>query len=70
MTEEDEEFERIMRRQAEYLLNPRWEDKKWKGLTDEEIHEIAWPLGGETVQAIIKHAILQAEKLLKDKNDT
>ena len=40
----------------------------WVGLTDEEIHEIAWPNGNETLQAIIKHSILQAEQLLKDKN--
>jgi len=45
-------------------LNPR----EWFGLTDEEIHEIAWPNGNETLQAIIKHSILQAEQLLKDKN--
>ena len=41
---------------------------EWVGLTDEEIHLIAWPHGGETMQAIIKHTILQAEKLLKEKN--
>ena len=43
-------------------------ERPWVGLTDEEIHEIAWPNGNETLQAIIKHSILQAEQLLKDKN--
>ena len=43
--------------------------REWVGLTDEEIHDIAWPHGGETIQAIIKHTILQAEKLLKEKNN-
>lgn len=48
--------------------HPAFQKRTWVGLTDEEIYEIAWPNGNETLQAIIKHSILQAEQLLKDKN--
>ena len=73
MTEEDEEFERIAKKRQyliDYIMEPPlvFKQKEWKGLTDEEIHLIAWPHGGETMQAIIKHTILQAERLLKEKN--
>jgi hypothetical protein len=70
MTEEDEEFKRIERRieiETQPLINFT-EQKVWVGLTDEEIHNIAWPHGGETMQAIIKHIVLQAEQLLKERN--
>jgi len=73
MTEEDEEFERIAKKRQyliDYIMEPPLvsKQKEWVGLTDEEIHLIAWPHGGETMQAIIKHTILQAERLLKEKN--
>jgi len=73
MTEEDEEFERIEKKRQyliDYIKAPSLVSKKkeWLGLTDEEIYLIAWPHGGETMQAIIKHTILQAEQLLKEKN--
>lgn len=45
-------------------LNPR----EWNGLTDEELHEVAWTYGNETMQALVKHAMLQAENILKEKN--
>jgi hypothetical protein len=48
--------------------HPNFQKRSWVGLTDEEIHNIAWPHGGETMQAIIKHTVLQAEQLLKEKN--
>ena len=70
MIEEDEEFKRIERRielETQPLINFT-KQKQWAGLTDEEIHNIAWPHGGETMQAIIKHTVLQAEQLLKEKN--
>jgi hypothetical protein len=70
MNEEDEEFKRIESRielETRPLINFT-KQKEWVGLTDEEIYLIAWPHGGETMQAIIKHTILQAEQLLKEKN--
>jgi len=47
---------------------PSQKKHEWIGLTDEEIHNIAWPHCGKTMQAIIKHTVLQAEQLLKEKN--
>jgi preprotein translocase subunit SecE len=53
---------------SENVVKVAEKERTWVGLTDEEIYEIAWPNGNETLQAIIKHSILQAEQLLKDKN--
>ena len=54
----------------EHMAGPNYvaPQRTWVGLTDEEIYLIAWPHGGETMQAIIKHTILQAEQLVKEKN--
>jgi hypothetical protein len=62
------DFDYDKRMKAIESIKEALETKEWVGLTDEEIHLIAWPHGGETMQAIIKHTILQAEKLLKEKN--
>ena len=43
-------------------------ERKWQGLTDEEIKEIIGPWGGEPIKGYTRELIDQIEAKLKEKN--
>jgi len=69
MTEEDEEFERIVKKRQyliDYILEPPLvsKQKEWVGLTDEEIQECLQGLPTQTIDIYAR----RIETKLKEKN--